>query len=358
MCSRKRGGYRGDEGRGKARRGAPGRVEHVPGEGDDVGGAHDRQERGGGGQHAREQVKLASHAGHAAGVPPRLLPRGPVALPRERGVPAQQRGLRRGQQVPARQRRTARSERGLGLAGKRTCPLGVAEQHGQRRSVDARIRVARERVGGEVLVARACREDVGVAPGRRAVQRVLPQPPAQREDLAADRAHRRPARGWRGREARAPPTPRRRARARARRGRATPRRRSTRRPPRGMRRTPPTAHRGRGMRARARVREKWIGRCHPVGQRRASSRPPAFPGAASAAPPSPPRCARARSRRRRALHLRRQLVQQRAGLGELPAGSPTRRRMRHQAPPRARGADSGRRRCASRDRAAGRRWAR
>ena len=142
----------------------------------------------GGRQRTCEQFGLSSHARDAPGVLSGLLPGRRVTLARECKVATKQRRFRRGGKVPARERPTPRGQRGFDLTGERTRRVDVAQQHRQRRGVDTRIRIPRQCVGREILGARACREDVGVAPGRRTVQRVLPQPAALREDFALDPA--------------------------------------------------------------------------------------------------------------------------------------------------------------------------
>ena len=277
------------------------RVDHVAGERDDVARAQHRQHRGRGRQHAREQPQLAAHRSRcgryrAVALRPRL--RVPFARPGSIAAQERRLGRRSARSHPASAPPRA-AQRGSTSRGQRACGIALAEQHRQRRGIDAGVRIARERVRGEVLVARArLAAASATATGRRAVQRVLPQPAAQ-------------ARGSR-RAGAAPATPplrpieqrvrlARRAGARVRERAAVeraPRRRDAARRPRGTRRTRPTARRARGGRECARRLRRHA---------RAVRRPPYRSDAAIAARRSPSaagararQCARARSRRRAA----------------------------------------------------------
>ncbi len=180
--------HRGDCGRRKPGNAPVGGVDHVPGERDHVGGAQQPQDVDRVRQRPGEQAHLPPHRRDDAGVVGGASVRGRVALRRAFGVAEQQARLALGREIPDGARRhCARRETRVDLAGKPPCGSAIAEEHRQRRGVDARVRVFRERVGPQVLVARVLGLARRARSVGRAVERLLPQVAAQAQDVGQAR---------------------------------------------------------------------------------------------------------------------------------------------------------------------------
>ncbi len=129
---------RGDQRGRKPRHGAARRIDHVAGERDDVGCAHDVEHRRGVRKNAREQQQLPAHRRDASDVVCGQRLRGRVVPPRIVPLPQQQRRFAGGCVIPERARRSlcrdARAD--LLREGSRLC--AIAQQQGERRRVDSR----------------------------------------------------------------------------------------------------------------------------------------------------------------------------------------------------------------------------
>ena len=201
--------HRGHEPRREPGLGTTGRIDHVAGEDQDVRHREHAQDFARLGNHVLEQQHLPPHRRDVPGIARTERTGSGIALHGAVGFAQQQCGFAHRRVIPAVERNRPRGEPCRDLLRQPPRLRRIAGEHRQRRRIDARVRILRQRIRRQILVAGA-RGQGADAPVRlaavRTLQRtgegVLRQPPAQAQDVGEQRrllggrfAEPRPCRG-------------------------------------------------------------------------------------------------------------------------------------------------------------------
>ncbi len=185
---------RGHERRREPRLGTVVRVDHVAGEHQHVRHRKHAQDFAGLGNHVLEQQQLPPHRRDVAGIAGTQREGGGIALHGAVGLAQQQCRLAHRRVIPAVEWAHPRREPRRDLLRQRPRLRRIAGEHRQRRRIDSRVRIPRQCIGRQVLVARARGQGadaqvrlVGARALQRTSERVLRQPPAQAQDVGEQR---------------------------------------------------------------------------------------------------------------------------------------------------------------------------
>jgi hypothetical protein len=182
LLANRDGDGRLDRGR-KARCRTIGCIDHVTGEGQHVRRRQDVEHFAGARYHAGKQAHLSPHRGDRSGVLRGKRAGRGVALTGSIERAEQQGRFARGGVIPAGVECRSCGQSIGDFRRERPRRIAIAEQHRKARCVDARIRILRQRIGGQILVSRAFSSSGRCGMLRGAGKRIFPEPAAQAQDV-------------------------------------------------------------------------------------------------------------------------------------------------------------------------------